>query len=131
MTCFDDKVSDRPDGAPALSLAEMDRALSKIRDLMPPGARISACSLPWTPYSPFDRMPVIITPYSPEPVPIPLTRWERVRVWFERLVDGAELTPEIYPWPRVRRLERAGYLLFGRSLVMHPRTAAYFGNVVA
>lgn len=59
--------------------------------------------------------------------PRKLSRWERVRVWFEGLVDGAGLVREVFPWRRVVRTEAVPapfVYAFGDRILVHPAHAA-------
>lgn len=84
----------------------------------------------------FSSAPLLtVSPYLPTVQrPRKLSRWERVRVWFEDLVDGAGLTREAFPWRRVLRTEPvpAPYAyLFDSRLLVHSAHAALVRTVYA
>ncbi len=135
-------------GGAAITMEDVSRAMDRLRALVPENPKPSPL-LPWLD----NPWRIIADPHLPDPLPHrrgiflgsqamvnawtpprPFTFWERVRVWFEDLVDRAELTPELFPWPRVKRPRREPIAAFtsyrfGQTLVMRPEAAAYLGTV--
>lgn len=83
------------------------------------------------------RVPVVVDAFLPTAWrPRALSRRERLRVWFEDLVDAADMTREVYPWKRVQRTELVpapfAYYFRNGTLLLHPaRAATLLQNVIA